>query len=51
MYSVDDMKSCIQEWFADCSNSTEVAKIYAEIKIETEKQLDFMMGELTKDRR
>lgn len=43
MYNVDDMKSCIQEWFAECTDAVEVAKTYAEIQKETEKQLEFMI--------
>lgn len=46
MYSVDDMKSCIQEWFADASDVVEVAKTYNEILLETEKQMEYMMGQL-----
>lgn len=43
MYSVEDMKSCIQEWFSDALNSVEVAKTYHEIHQEAEKQLEYMM--------
>ena len=43
MYSVEDMKSYIQEWFSEALNSVEVAKTYHEIQQEAEKQLGFMM--------
>lgn len=39
MYSVDDIKSCIQEWFAEACNCVEVAQTYSEILKETERQL------------
>ncbi|PXV85113.1 hypothetical protein C8E03_11937 [Lachnotalea glycerini] len=47
MYSVEDMKQCIQEWFTDCSDPIEVARTYAEIEKETEKQLVFMLDTFT----
>lgn len=43
MYDVDDIKSCIHEWFADALNPVEVAKTYHEIQQEAEKQLECMM--------
>lgn len=45
MFDVDDIRSCIQEWFADASGCVEVAKTYAAIMIETERQLEYMMEE------
>lgn len=45
MFSVDDMKSCIEEWFADASDCVEVAKTYHEVVLEAEKQLEYMMKE------
>lgn len=46
MFSVDDMKSCIQEWFSDSLNTTEVAKTYHEVVSEAERQLEYMMNSL-----
>lgn len=46
MFSVDDMKSMIEEWFADASDCIEVAKTYHEVVWEAEKQLDYMMKKL-----
>ena len=43
MYSVDDIKSCIQEWFGECLGAVDVAKTYCEIQKEAEKQMEFMM--------
>lgn len=43
MYSVEDMKNFIQEWFSEALNPVEVAKTYHEIRQEAEKQLEFMM--------
>ncbi len=43
MYGADDIKSCIQEWFAEALNPVEVAKTYHEIQMEAEKQLEYMM--------
>ena len=43
MYSVDDMKGCIQEWFSEAYTAVEVAKTYHEIQQEAERQLEFMM--------
>lgn len=47
MHSIDNMKSCIQEWFAEALNPVEVAKTYHEIQQETQKQLEFMMKQRT----
>lgn len=43
MYNIEDMKSCIQKWFSEALNSIEVAKTYHEIRLEAEKQLEYMM--------
>lgn len=43
MHSVEYMKGSIQEWFADASDPVEVARTYAAICTETEKQLEYMM--------
>lgn len=48
MYDINDMKNCIQLWFADAITCPEVAKTYAEILIETEKQMELMMEERVK---
>lgn len=49
MYSVDDMKSCIREWFSEALNPVEVAKTYHEVQQEAEKQLEYMMEQRTEN--
>ena len=46
MVEFDEMKSCIQEWFADYSHEgvAGIAKVYATIVCESEKQLDYYSG-------
>lgn len=43
MVDFDEMKSCIQEWFADHSHEglVGISKVYATIICESEKQLDY----------
>ena len=48
MVSADDMKSCIQEWVAQALCIEDLAKIYATIISETDKQLEYM-SEQTKN--
>lgn len=49
MFSVDDMKSCIQEWFADACDIKEVCDTYITIVKETESQYDFILNERIKE--
>jgi hypothetical protein len=44
----EDCRELIQEWFADCSSVEEVAELYADIKMENQKQMEYMMQTLTK---
>ena len=44
MISIDDMKSCIQEWMAQELSAVDLAKTYAEIKMELDKQLEYCMA-------
>lgn len=46
MFSVENMKGSIREWFADASDPVEVARTYAAICTETEKQLEYAMEQL-----
>lgn len=43
MVSFEDMESCIQEWFSDHHHEgvCGIAKVYATIMMEAEKQLEF----------
>ena len=40
--SLEDMISCIQEWFAQCSTIPEVAHLYHNLVSECDKQLEYM---------
>lgn len=44
MVSIDDMKSCIQEWMGQALLPSDLARIYADISLELERQLDICMG-------
>lgn len=48
MYSTDDMRSCIQEWFAEALDVKEVAKTYHIVVAEAEKMMECAMDELQK---
>ena len=48
MTSIDDMKSCIQEWMAEALSAVELAKTYAEVRSELDKQLEYCMDEFTR---
>lgn len=37
--SIDEMKECIQEWFEQANSPVELAMIYADCKMELDKQL------------
>ena len=50
MFSVDDMKSCIQEWFSDTNDIKDVCDTYITIMTETEKQYEYMLKERIKDK-
>lgn len=49
MVSIDEIKSCIQEWMAQPLTAVELAKTYAEIKLELEKQLEYCMTSLCEE--
>ena len=49
MVSIDDMKTCIQEWMAQELTAVDLAKTYAEIRAELDKQLEVCMAEFTKE--
>lgn len=48
MYSTDDMKSCIQEWFSEALDTKEVARTYHVVVSEAEKMMENQMDELQK---
>ena len=49
MISEEDMRSCIQEWMEQALDIEDLAKIYATIISETDKQLSYMAEQITKD--
>lgn len=40
--SIEDMKLCIQEWFAQESNLVGLTALYVEVRMEIDKQLQYM---------
>lgn len=49
MISEEDMRSCIQEWMAQALCIEDLAKIYATITGETDKQLSYMSEQIEKE--
>lgn len=49
MVSKDEMKSCIQEWMAQCISVEDLAKTYMTIISETELQLSYMCEQISKE--
>lgn len=49
MVSHEDMKSCVQEWMAQELSAVDLAKTYAEIRAELDKQLEYCMEHFTKE--
>lgn len=41
-----DLINMIQQKFADCLTEKEVCQLYAEIRMETEKQMEYMLESL-----
>ena len=49
MVEKDEMRSCIQEWMAQALDVEDLAKIYATIISETDKQLSYMSEQLARN--
>ena len=49
MISEEEMRSCIQEWIAQALCIEDLAKIYATIISETDKQLSYMSEQIAKE--
>ena len=49
MISEEDMRSCIQEWMSQALCIEDLAKIYATIISETDKQLSYMSEQIAKE--
>lgn len=45
--TIDEMKSCIQEWFVQPVDAVTLAKVYAEVLEEINYQLEYRMKCLT----
>lgn len=43
---MNDLIDMIREKFADCLNEKEVCQLYAEIRIETERDMEYMLEQL-----
>lgn len=43
---MDELINMIQEEFAECLTKKEVCQLYAEIRMETEKQMEYMLESL-----
>ena len=43
---MSDLINMIQEKFADCLSEKEVCQLYAEIRMETEKEMEYMLDQL-----
>ena len=48
MTSYEDIEELIQEWFGECLTVEDVARLYAQIRIEIEKQFTHMLTVLSK---
>lgn len=47
--SIEDMKSCIQEWFAQEYELVGLTNLYVEVRMEIDKQLLHMTNAIGKD--
>lgn len=47
--SIENIKSLIQEWFAECNSIVDIANLYHEILKEAETQVDYMGEIIIKD--
>lgn len=47
--SIEDMKSCIQEWFAQEYNFVGLTSLYVELRMEIDKQLQYMTDSIGKE--
>lgn len=48
--SLEDMKSCIQEWFAQAYSFEDLAEIFYAIKSETDKQFVYTAEQICKEK-
>ncbi|MFV0413320.1 MAG: hypothetical protein ACK5L3_08630 [Oscillospiraceae bacterium] len=43
MVELEEMKEVLQEWMAQPTSQAELARLYGELRMELEKQLDYCM--------
>lgn len=48
--SIEDMKSCIQEWFAQALGFDDLREIYNAVRSEADKQFEYMADSIAKQR-
>ena len=48
--SLEDMKSCIQEWFAQALGFDDLREIYNTVRSEADKQFEYMADSIAKQR-
>lgn len=48
--SLEDMKSCIQEWFAQAHSFEDLAEIFYAVKSETDKQFVYIADSIAEQR-
>ena len=48
--SIDEMKSCLQEWFAQAYSFEDLAEIYYAVRSETDKQFSEMAEQICLER-
>lgn len=48
--SLEDMKSCIQEWFAQALGFDDLREIYNTVRSEADKQFEYMADHIAKQR-
>ncbi len=46
MVSIEDMKLCIQEWFAQEYTLIGLTNLYVEVRMEIDKQLEYMTNSI-----
>lgn len=48
--SIEDMKSCIQEWFGEIYCFEDLAEVYYAVRLEVDKQFVYMAEQICKER-
>lgn len=48
--SLEDMKSCLQEWFAQALGFDDLREIYNTVRCEADKQFEYMADSIAKQR-